>query len=332
MGVNKKRGDKMSLAVISITNKCNLKCRMCDIGQKNKDNSLAHNLLCESTLKPKEWINILKKIQAQKVNIIGVEPLLYDQLDSLLSKIKKNNIKIELTTNGWLFEKWEKELIKYCDIIWVSIDGSDAETHDFNRGVKGSFNKAINAVKTLYQNNKKVKISYCILPNNIDQMHKLNKMFKVPIVFNHFNYIHPKCCKEYNILSSNLSNVNLDDFDAKLILDQTKKCNKNAIFVPDLKTIDEISEYYHILPNQRFKTKNGCKIINQLVSKKRYVINSDGTLILGNRCWIEADLGYVLDYIKNKEKQYTVTKIAQDIKNKGFQPPCQRLCCSGKLL
>lgn len=332
MGTGKKRGDTMSLAVISITNKCNLKCRMCDIGQHNKDNSLAQNLICESIIPPKEWITILKKINAHKVNIIGIEPLLYNKLDILLKKIKANNIKIELTTNAWLFNKWEKEIIKYCDTIWISIDGANAETHDFNRGVEGSFDKAIEAVQILKNKNKNVKISYCILPNNINQISELNSMINVPIVYNHFNYIHPKCSEKYDILSSNLSQIKLDEFDTEKIYVEMCQCNKKAIFVPNLSTINEIKKYYTSIPNDNFYKKNGCGIINQLANKKRYVINSDGTLILGNRCWIDKNLGYILDYIKDTNKQKTVKDLSNLIIQQGLETPCQRLCCAGKTI
>ena len=46
----------MIKAIISVNNVCNLKCKMCDVGQKNKESSgLVENWKTESDLTPIQW-------------------------------------------------------------------------------------------------------------------------------------------------------------------------------------------------------------------------------------------------------------------------------------
>ena len=325
----------MSLAIISITNSCNLCCKMCDIGLKNKEGSIAKNLLSDNCIDASEWLNILRRIKAKKVHIIGVEPLLYNQLEELLINIKKMGLHLSLTTNAWAFEKNKNIVAKYCDVIWISIDGYNAETHDYNRGVSGSHTRAMKALRFLQGKNKNVCVSFCILPNNINEICRLNEDMvktKTPIVFNHFNFIKTESCEGLCAQPSNLSYINLSEFNIDNIYKAYIQCKHNAIFSPNLKTKNKIYKYYNEIPKHNKCVDRGCKIIEQLCAGERYVISASGNLLLGNRCWMEYSLGNVLDFLKSPKKQKQIQKIANSIRKKGFPPPCQRLCCGGDLV
>ena len=324
----------MKLAVVSITNRCNFKCKMCDIGQKNQASSgLYPNLLGHDEIDPKQWANIFDTLKVDAVDIVGVEPLLYPRFHGLLSKIYHNRKKrIRLTTNGWHLEKWKSAIVQYVELTTVSIDGLK-ETHDRIRGVDGAFDRAFHGLTSLGGNNgwgKRVRTSFAITPDNVQDMIPFYELMMgngIPVIFNHYNYIHPISCEGNKASPSNMV-YDLNDIDIKQVLKAIKHCKK-AAFLPRLTTEKQLDRYYRRPPTTRLKSGNGCKVLNEAAQGKRFVINSDGTLIPGNRCWITKEIGNVLDGALPENTKW-IKNIAKDIKKNGFYPPCQRLCCSGK--
>lgn len=131
------------------TNRCNLKCKFCwQSKAKNQDYSLE--------LSEEKLINIVKEAGEWGVKewIIsgGGEPLVRKDVTLKLMKlIKIYNMWGQLTTNGTLFdEKIAKEVVDMkWDQVQFSIDGPDAKTHDYLRGVNGAFEKAVKNAKLL---------------------------------------------------------------------------------------------------------------------------------------------------------------------------------------
>jgi len=323
----------MKLAVISITNRCNFKCKMCDIGQRNSESSgLVPNLLGQDELSPPKWSSLLSNLGVNAVDIVGVEPLLYPHFSVLLRWIKTGNSgsrRIRLTTNGWLFEKWLSYIGEKVDLTTTSIDGL-AETHNRIRGVDGAFERAFKGITTLRDWGKKVRVSFAITPENVSDMkayYDLMTSNGIPVVFNHYNYIHPDSCKNTSAKSSNMV-YDLTSIDTDQLLSAIKHCKK-ASYLPRLTTKAQLDRYYKQPPTSRYKTMKGCKVLNENAKGKRFVINSDGTLIPGNRCWICKEIGNALEGARPRDVGW-IKKTANDIKKNGFYPPCQRLCCAGK--
>ena len=72
----------MAFASIAISNKCNMKCKMCEIGQRSNKSGLSHNLLNkDKLLSPEQWVKILDSLNITRLHIVAVEPLLYRQFD-----------------------------------------------------------------------------------------------------------------------------------------------------------------------------------------------------------------------------------------------------------
>lgn len=154
----------------SLTNKCNLRCRICKIpGFSIKD---------EDELSTEECKKIIDQIVDLKINHLifsGGEPLLRRDIFELITYAIDKKIKlVDLTTNGILVD--EKVAKKLIDIgvnpITISIDGLEA-TNDFIRG-KNSFQKAMEAVDFInkYRNNNLLMlgINFTITNFNIDQI------------------------------------------------------------------------------------------------------------------------------------------------------------------
>ena len=175
----------MKFISLCVTNRCNFKCRMCDIGLRSKGSGLGQNWDTDSELSPEQWEQIINKLDPQKIHIQGAEPLMYSGLDELLSRIKTPERTILITTNGWYINDHFDALCKYCDNIAISIDGT-SETHDEIRGKKGAFERAYEGLMKLNEVGRSVRVSFAITPDNVGDMAEVHDMaiqkniFKAP--------------------------------------------------------------------------------------------------------------------------------------------------------
>lgn len=134
----------------SLNTQCNLKCIMCHWWSQNE----------HIELPPDVWIKALlslKKLAGNYfINFGGGEPLIYKGLFEILKVCKDNNIMAGLTTNGVSLDRQAAERLITLSIFNcnISIDAADAKTHDYLRGVPGSFDKAMNATENIFRANK----------------------------------------------------------------------------------------------------------------------------------------------------------------------------------
>ncbi len=130
---------------LSITNKCNLKCKHCCTSCSiEKENFLETSQL-------KMIIDSIKELNPKSLVITGGEPLVRDDFKEIIEyiKYKAPHIKLILSTNGTLINNENLDfIVGNFDKIDISIDGVDEETCSITRG-KGVFNKVIKAVRAL---------------------------------------------------------------------------------------------------------------------------------------------------------------------------------------
>lgn len=315
-------------AIIAVNNSCNLKCKMCSFGQRDFNTSgIGKNWRTDNILTPDQWETILKQCNATSVHIQGVEPLLYPHLSELLQRISKFAT-INLTTNGFLINDYIDDVIKYCNLTTISIDGSTEFIHDNIRGVKGSFDRAFNGIKYIAAHKPKgARISFAIGPDNYLDIYNMYQLMvndlQIPVIFNHYNYIHPTSCIGYDIPPSNLNAYDPSIIDTDLLFNQLEKCKFKARCLPGLTTKQELHQYYKTAPINTLNKQ--CSIINGIINKNRVCIVANGDYIISSRCWMTCKLGNALT--ENLE-QYT-NKVLQ-LQYASMPAPCQRLCCSGK--
>lgn len=157
---------------ISITGKCNLKCRYCFYNESmEKADDLPTN----------KWLLIFKElgsIGVRKLCLSGGEPFLRKDFFQLVDCLIENRMRYSVLTNGTLIdEKTVAEFTKgkrrlRLDSIQVSIDGSNAEIHDRSRPPK-SFDRAINALKLLIRQNFPVNVRVTINRHNINDLENI---------------------------------------------------------------------------------------------------------------------------------------------------------------
>ena len=98
---------------VEITNKCNLNCSFCSINKKPKK---------EMTLEEFEIIiNKIKKYTDYIYIHIKGEPLLHSKLDEIFSICDKNNIQVNITTNGTLLKNKKEILLKHKSVRQINV-------------------------------------------------------------------------------------------------------------------------------------------------------------------------------------------------------------------
>ena len=311
----------MVFAALFITNRCNLRCKMCDYWKEKRD---------KSELTPKQWKKVLDDLKVNRVHIVGMEPLLYKEFDELL-KIIKPGRHIMLTTNGQLLDKHIDAISKYCDNTAVSLDGL-ADAHDRIRCVKGAFDKAFGSLLQLSFKGAQVRVSFAVTPDNTDQIIPLYlKLWKhkIPMIINQFNFIHPSSCNGFDCAPSNMSDYDPKDVNLEELHDAIKQC-KHARFYPHLKDMNELKAYYLNPPTKR--KRKGCPILDAMVRGDRYTIRSNGDFYPPGRAWYIGKMGNALKMDLLPKDTKWLKEMNEDIKKNGLPPPCQRLCCAGKVL
>jgi radical SAM protein with 4Fe4S-binding SPASM domain len=149
-------------AVWELTLKCNMRCLHCgSLAGKARPDELTTE---ESLTLCKD----LKKIGCREVNLMGGELFLRNDWFEIAEEIKRQKIGLSIISNGFTVDDRMASKISELEpnYVGISIDGSKAETHDYIRGVKGSYSRATNAVEFL----KKKDISVTI----ITTVHKFN--------------------------------------------------------------------------------------------------------------------------------------------------------------
>ena len=146
------RGEKAGPVSIELvpTDRCNLNCLSCwrqGWDKEKIEKRYAEEMSDERLLK---LIDEAVELGVKEIAFVGGgEPLFRSITPVLMRKIKKYGMECDLVTNGALLTKpLIGEMVKIgVDRIKFSIDGVDAETHDYLRGIKGTFEKVMGNIE-----------------------------------------------------------------------------------------------------------------------------------------------------------------------------------------
>ena len=122
-----------------LTEGCNLACRHCWIGLRfdatgrhypTMPVEVFETAICEA-----------KPLGLSEVKLTGGEPLLHPHFTRLLEIARNENLRLTVETNGLLCTpEISAQIADFPEeFVSVSIDGVDAETHEWVRGVPGIF-------------------------------------------------------------------------------------------------------------------------------------------------------------------------------------------------
>ena len=158
--------DKKPVVVWNATRRCNLKCVHCYAHAT--DQSYKDEL---STEEGKTLIDDLADFGVPVILFSGGEPLMRKDLSELAGYAVKKGIRAVISTNGTLITPEKAKVLKEIGLsyVGVSLDGMEA-VHDKFRGVKGSFQAAMDGIRNSQEAGIKVGLRFTINKFNVDEI------------------------------------------------------------------------------------------------------------------------------------------------------------------
>ncbi len=156
---------------LELSGKCNLRCKHCYNDSGNR----------ETLMTADRWKKFATQVADDlfSVTLSGGEPLLLgENLYEIMDIFAASNTWINMISNGFYINKETARRLAGYPLGWIaiSIDSPYEEFHDYLRGVKGSWRRAVMAASHLTSFNAPVYINSCVTPKtlaHIDEMVKL---------------------------------------------------------------------------------------------------------------------------------------------------------------
>jgi AdoMet-dependent heme synthase len=154
----------------NITRKCNLKCSHCYINATQ--NELKDELTTEES---KHLIDQIAQVSRPLLILSGGEPLLRKDVYELVRYGTEKGLRMGLGSNGCLIDARVAHDLKEAGIktVSISLDSNVAAQHDEFRGVAGSWEKALNAIKVLRENDILVQVNTTLTQQNYSQIDEI---------------------------------------------------------------------------------------------------------------------------------------------------------------
>lgn len=332
--------------VLGINNVCNLHCKMCDVGTQNLETNFAQNLLGSHPLNMP--IDLYKRIVDQtakfypkaKIGYAFTEPLVYPDLKESLLYAKSKGLSTTITTNALNLKRKAEELVEGgLSELFISLDGLE-ETHNYIRGNKRSFQKALEGIEYISTLAGSPAISvYCVITEwNYKELHDFVAYFdQLPIKhlgFMHQNFVTEKMADAHNTLyggvyratHSNIEETDFSAIDLKMLRDEIKKIQQSNFrlkpsFSPEIYDLETLEIFYH---QPEIKLGRTC---NDVFSN--LMIKTDGSVIPAHgRCY-NVSMGNI--YENTLEEIWNSTaygNFRKAIVEAGGQLPACSRCCS----
>ena len=158
---------RVSTLILALTDRCNLKCAMCDIWEKERRDC------CELDFNKIRQLFRLRALRPLKhISLTGGEPFLRNDLAEIVSEIKGiyPRLHITISSNGTLtgqITDFLQSTHRYRNIV-LEFSLLGTKMHDDVSGVSGSFEKLENTIRKVRQNFPTVnlKLKFVITPWN----------------------------------------------------------------------------------------------------------------------------------------------------------------------
>ncbi len=159
-----------------LTEGCNLACRHCWIAPKFQSGGAVYASLPLETLK--DIVREGKPLGLAGVKLTGGEPLLHPNIFAILRFLREENLTVTVESNGVLCTPELAREIALCGghFVSVSLDGADAETNEWVRGVKGSFDAAVQGIKNLVEAGIHPQIILTVMRKNHHQVEDIVRL------------------------------------------------------------------------------------------------------------------------------------------------------------
>jgi len=158
-----------------LTTRCNQRCAYCAVCTTNIPEIATQEII--------SMFHSLKAMGGVYISFSGGEPLLRDDIETILIHAKKLGFYVSLSSNGALIPKNVHKL-HMIDKTKLSIDGP-SQIHNKQRG-EGSFERAMEAIEACRKNNLKFSIDATLTKyslNSTDYLINMAKKLKTTVMF-----------------------------------------------------------------------------------------------------------------------------------------------------
>lgn len=149
-----------------ITNTCNLRCLHCynDAGPHRTHFFSIKEIEC--------IIDKLDNMNVGRISLSGGEPLMHPHFLDSITMLRERGIPWSIFSNSTLIDEEMAKILVDNGVrkVTTSLDGSTAASHDFLRGVKGSFQKTVDAIKVLKEYNVPVEARCALHKKNVGEI------------------------------------------------------------------------------------------------------------------------------------------------------------------
>ena len=130
------------MAELDVTYRCDCCCQMCQRWQIRRNGEMTSE---EYARLADDFL----RMGVHLVSIAGGEPLLREDIFSIIKAFTRYGMTVNVSTNGLLLERYAEQIARSgASCITVSIDGVTARTHEKIRGAPGSFGKIVRGIQS----------------------------------------------------------------------------------------------------------------------------------------------------------------------------------------
>ncbi|MQY69338.1 MAG: radical SAM protein, partial [Firmicutes bacterium] len=155
-----------------VTNKCNLRCKMCDFWKTNPPTF-------SQELSTEEWYSVIDsaaKMHTRIIVITGGEPFLRPDIFQILGRIREKEMTYHICTSGTLLNRATIEKLKHSPptSVTISLDSHRAEIHNELRGAD-CFDTVVEGIRVLKKNLPSIKIgiNYLLCRQNFRDIERM---------------------------------------------------------------------------------------------------------------------------------------------------------------
>jgi Fe-coproporphyrin III synthase len=274
---------------------CNCRCVMCDIW---KANAMKRELSREDI---KHQLPSLRNLHVQRVVLSGGEALMHSNLWMLCELLRELNddLQITLLSTGLLLRRFAPDVVKWCDEVIVSVDGS-REVHDAIRRIPKAFDRLADGIVALREQRPSYPVSArCVLqrsnfrdlPNIVTAAHEigLNRISFMAVDVSSTAFNRPEPWQEPRVAEVALDRAETEEF-AALVEDTIERFAADF----DSRFISENPQKLRRLPRY-YAALNGMGELPKTVCNAPWVssvVEADGTV---RPCFFHRSLGNVHD-------------------------------------
>ena len=177
---------------------CNFRCPYCYVPYKSfPENELSREEICNVILQAKD-------LGARKIIILGGEPTLYPDFLDIIQFIRKQNLEVEIFTNGTMInEEFAKQLYDNNVRVVLKMNSFNENIQDTLAGKKGAFTLIQQALHNLkkvgYPSEEKfLAVSTIICRHNINELETMWQWLRDQKIAPYFEIITPQENAKHN--------------------------------------------------------------------------------------------------------------------------------------